>query len=141
MVGFIFLALTATHVAQQKKFKVDISVSSKTDEKEIESYAARELRSLGDVEVTELGDFTLIIIVIKSTSVSGSRVFGYDVSYSFLENIVCDYKLFSDYITGGLQVTDTDGLRKSIESIVTSFDTSVLDKRRKVLSTSPKPPR
>jgi hypothetical protein len=131
---FIILLIVACSVSgftQTKKFRLDIrSISSDTQIKdEMYSYLARELRSLGDVEVVDQGDFTLNVHVVKITDKNGLA--GYAVSSQFLEKVYCQGKVFANRINGGLHVVEPDGLRKFSETIVATFDAQVLEERRK----------
>jgi hypothetical protein len=93
------------------------------------SYLARELRSLGDVEIVDKGDFTLNVHVVKI--VSKEMLMGYAVSSQFLENGSCQGKAYANRISGGLNTVEPEGLRKFSEIIITTFDTQILQERCK----------
>ncbi|MFN0278020.1 MAG: hypothetical protein ACKVRN_05385 [Pyrinomonadaceae bacterium] len=129
---FVILAFTLPVVSQAKKFQINISITAKDEkmESDIKSYVARELRSLGDVDVVEVGDYTVKIAILKILARDGYEV-GYAVSYTLIHNVVCQGNVYLDDIDGGLRITDTDSLRKTWEYIVTTFDTRVFEKLRK----------
>ena len=132
--SFIIMLIAVCSVsvlAQTKKFRVDITTAGNDPqiENEARSYLARELRSLGDVEVVENGDFTVNVTVFKISNNAG--VVGYAISFQYLENITCQGKEYANKLDGGLHVTDPQGLRRMLESTITLFDTRILEKRRK----------
>jgi hypothetical protein len=119
-------------VAQQKRFKIDVKVTSDNDIKaDIESYLKRELRSLGDVEVGTSGDYILFVSVIK-TQTQGGALFGYAGSYSAAQIISCAGSIYLDFVDARLYAGGRNDLRKLTEGVVTDFDSTILEEKRKV---------
>jgi hypothetical protein len=126
------LLLSFSAFGQAKRYEVGISVSGSTDSKsEVESFLKRELRSLGDVDIVETGDFTIFVSAIKLQLKSGSYT-GFSVSYDATETISCNGKIYFDLVDSGHQTGGKDDLRKIIESIIIDFDKIILEKKRKM---------
>jgi hypothetical protein len=132
---FIFLLLlicsTTTIFSQNKKFSIDVRVSGDSEIKtDVSSYLKRELRSLADIDVVEVGDFGLLVNVMKLTTKDGTFT-GYAVNYSLVETISCGSGIYMDLQDSGLFVGGRDDLRKITEDIVTDIDTEIFEKKRK----------
>ena len=137
LIAFLSIVVLFTGWARsqtpERKITIGILLSGdyKPIETEIRSYLARELRSLGDVEIVEAGgDFDLQIILLK-TETKGGTFTGYTVSMSVTEFVICAGKVHELFVTAFLHTAGKDDLRKLCEGLITSFDSTVMEKRRK----------
>ena len=86
---FLFMMMSVVLTGAQQgekmpdKFRVYVWVSAKNLRTEAESYLKRELRSLGDVEVKDLGIYELHVIFLESTYKSSGTKTG-QISCTYL---------------------------------------------------------
>ncbi len=116
-----------------KKFTVDIRISGDKDiQADLRSFIARELRSLGDVEVVDnfvVGGLGINVVAFADSTTSGKSL-GYSVSLTVVEHLICSGKTYHDFVTGFLYGGGKDDLRRIAQSIGTDVDTKILDDRR-----------
>lgn len=138
-----------------EKFSVKVAVSVTADgelRENVESYLKRELRTLGDVQIVET-NFEFRIFVIAITNDLGGRDSGFALGVTVArpmsllkeearwltheklgsEDLKSLEKLFDAeliYDGGSIHVCGRNALRKSCESIITSFDAKTLEPQR-----------
>lgn len=140
----VFVFHTSTIAQNQHSVNVRITVSHRDKDiaSEMYSYLAREIRSLGDASVvTENEDFVIRILVVDSKV--GGRLVGYAVSTAVTKSALClsitknkdgtpNIFTYDDIFDHSVEVIPYDGLRAAAQGIVTSFDTNILEERRKI---------
>lgn len=147
----LLLILYPASNAQDAKFSCRISLDVSAKEQlrvEATSYLSRELRSLGDVIVTD-SDPTFIVQIVAIETHAGERANGYAFSVVVLEPISPgiarmmtanmnpkDKDLWSGYLSRRSDVADHfiqtgPELQELCKSIIASIDTDVIEKERK----------
>lgn len=136
-ISLLFILLPLCVSAQSLKYKVslDVQITDQSSKDTIESYLARELRSLGDVEVVSDGTFTISVLAIKTFSQTGAFI-GYALSTVITRKEFCghpslNYKCDA-VLTHSINLVNPDGLRSVCEQIIVKFDTKVLKTERQL---------
>jgi hypothetical protein len=143
---FVFLIIAAfslTASAQEKfsaKVLLYVQHDSKAIQEEMTSYVSRELRSLGDVEIVQ-NDYDYAIHIVLVDVVIGNKKSGFAISISFLKSAKCTFK--EKYFDGTPVIGDCDAslwgttaaisldnLRQTAQSLVTKFDSKILEAER-----------
>ena len=155
LIGLLLLMSVGFTGAQnnaQSKFAVKVSVTANDDIKgEVESYLKRELRSLGDVEVTDWGyDYVLKVIILEHTyKSSGNKTGQISCAYLGLKKFsVIDFawKFPKEYHDTVIETTsylfhgsdtfvlvinrERAELKQLCQQIVAEFDTKLLEPYR-----------
>jgi hypothetical protein len=135
----LFLALSVS-----AKFTVKVQIDGEKELTEVvQSYLERELRSLGDVEVTDSlsADFIIKGSVLEAYNANNTPL-GYSLMTVFLSKATCvgdksnfPCHLLVDYEHG---VAGKTTLRKICENIITNFDTKLLKPFRKLIENKKK---
>jgi hypothetical protein len=152
---FVFFMFPITCFSvESKPFSARVSVSVSADKNiqgQIESYITRELRSLGDVIVTDDNPrWTLSIIALTTANVRGQKT-GIAMSIVILEPFCCseyvanqvpeDVKVSISLLTMGLygysdhwlRICSPEDMRSLCTGIVADFDSKHLKKAREAL--------
>jgi hypothetical protein len=146
LTGLVVLLACCSYAQPTPHFSFAIETTGDY-QSEIRSFVGRELRSLGDVDVTNTdAQYTISIVTLKTQNKAGEDI-GYamsvvlisrmtDATCELLKNeVVCDWlkgkvKLENQMIfIGGSQ----DGLRKHCNKIVAGIDSDVLQPTRDTL--------
>lgn len=164
ILSLIFAVCFTGHLTESQVVPDNLSVSvhvtcdNEITEDLTESYIKRELRSLGDVAISDLGDYQLVVLVIAPEFISGQKTGQIVISSTFvkvyrLASILYYYApsfysenaeaigkkaskedappLFYDhYVNNYVVVTKTTHLQNTCKDIVAKFDTDVLEKER-----------
>lgn len=135
-IAALLCCLSSVCLAQSKKLRIDVSVTAQDVQakKDALSYITRELRSLGDVEVVDDGDYSISLIVIKTTTKANVHN-GFVVSYNFLQIQRCNGEFGWLVLDHQLEIGGPDDLRAICESIIAEQDTTSLAKLRKANNT------
>ena len=146
---FLSLSSTAEGLGPfSGRVQVDVT-ARETIKGQIESYLTRELRSLGDVVVTdESPEWQLLVIAVETTS--AGRVNGVALSVVVLKPLdntfildatreeakelvtVITSSALVDYNGNSLRVGPLNGLRSMCDKIIVEFDTNELKPARKL---------
>ncbi|MEQ1762851.1 MAG: hypothetical protein ABL984_06895 [Pyrinomonadaceae bacterium] len=135
----LVLVLSTSLLGQKFSVSVDVSLKDVDSKNSLKSYLSRELRSLGDVEITEASTarYKVRVVAILSSSKGGSNL-GYAYSSTFLESVECSYPggtqkwECSEYLGNYLAIGDMESIQKNASSIIVDFDTAVLEPVRKL---------
>ncbi len=132
---FIFLC-SAVSFGQAKLFKVGVRVihNDKNIQNSIESYLTRELRSLGDVEVTNDGPFYMIHVTAMTAKFGGKDI-GYTFGYAITWESTCgegkNVEKCQVFESVGVVNMPTEQLQNQCQRLVTDFDVNQLKRLRK----------
>ena len=107
-------------------FKIKIAASG-ANASQVFSYVARELRSLGDVEVVDKSyNYSIDILTVTTETMSGHRVGGYATAFVILDK---DNVFLYCY----LYMFDKDDFKGTCETVLTNFDIQFLEPIRQQL--------
>jgi len=142
----LLIWLTSTVAAQDIRFEVKVSTCCGELDDKLLSYAKRELRSLGDVEVDNVinPDYNILLIAAQLTYTAESSPFYVVVSFTVSEytsramweyygvkaDLVDDVAQKISLRSAGMAHKQADQLGKLIEEIITTFDTDILEPER-----------
>lgn len=105
--------------------KIALSCEDKNIAAETQSYLARELRSLGDVEVSDNTTEWVLNIVVTEGKLESGRSLGYVIGYAYVnENI---------HVYSSVAITPLGELQDACKKIVAFFDSDYLNTHRKIL--------
>jgi hypothetical protein len=119
------MALETNHV-----FRVGVMISGDSSE-ELGSYIKRQLRSLGDVAVTDEAYQMRLNVVVTTLKKRQTDETAYAVGCAFTTGGKNQQAIFM-----AQEVITEISLQKIAESIVTDFDTKILEDKRKVFDKS-----
>lgn len=138
---FIILFVGVVIVFPQRKinFQISLTVQSVDNElrNKVDSYISRELRSLGDVNITSSGEFYQLIILAQPQQLKNGEPIGFSLAVVINYQSTCvgiDQKPYPCYVFSALLAySGSDSvLRDTCEQIVTDLDTSKLQPLRKL---------
>ena len=132
----LVILICSFSICAQDKFsaKVKIYVQNTSDPQVVElmnSYLARELRSLKDVDVIkEDSGYTIDVIMV---SIPNTRPVGYAVSVVSVKQSNCDgYAKATELLTNSVAIVWADQMKDFAERTIAKFDTQVLDSEREI---------
>ena len=127
----LFVLLFTLSISAQKQFSVLVDVKGDRNLAEnLSSHINREIRSLGDVRISDNGELGIWVVVEHDISKTGESL-GFSASAVFTEKIICKGKVYDNYLSVVLLNGSASDLPKIAETIVTRFDVKVLSKKRK----------
>lgn len=136
------------------KVKREVSCNDIALKDELTSFLSRELRSLGDVDLTDNGSQGVYAIrVIVVPSVVNGKTIGQAISMAVTQRALCATDIpasvpgnflvgvtYNDLVYYTLYVFAADNLRSGATQMVVDFDTEVM-KEARILYNRPTPPK
>jgi hypothetical protein len=151
LVVFSVVSASTQAADRTSRFKVSLEVNA-TDESlkdRVSSYMNRELRGLGDIEITESHPTYKISVIALAVSLKNGHNVGYAISYVVTEPLESWQNLATDLNEKAQQLvklitseserlddhklligTDAD-LKQTVDDLVSNFDTKMLEPSRR----------